>query len=382
MSSKLFSPKFTITQALLNHLMEIEQARGFLKAVNLSSKWLKTTSQNAFLLEAHHTTHIEGTRLTFEQSKQILKGKPPSTANKEDIKEVQNYKDAFNLISVLNKNKTNTKQKTDNLVKSEELQITESLIKQIHKELVKGVRGNSAQPGKYRNIQNYIGNAVTKQIIYIPPKPQEVPAMMKNFVEWINQESEIHPVLKSGIIQFQFVHIHPFVDGNGRTSRLLCTAYLYQKDYDFKKLFSISKYYDKDRQNFYKAIQSVRNNNMDMTSWLEYFVKGFLFQMNEVMDIGKKVILKDTLIQDYNLSHRQGVIIEHILENRKLVPKDFEELKKRMQKAGKTVDQKTAYTVTKRTLQRDLKALIDKKIIKPEGATHQVHYVLQDPFSV
>ena len=382
MSSKLFSPKFTITQALLNHLMEIEQARGFLKAVNLSSKWLKITSQNAFLLEAHHTTHIEGTRLTFEQSKQILKGKPPSTANKEDIKEVQNYKDAFNIISFLSSNTKTTKQKTDNSVKFEEPQITEALIKQIHKELVKGVRGNSAQPGKYRNIQNYIGNAVTKQIIYIPPKPQEVPAMMKNFVEWINQESEIHPVLKSGIIQFQFVHIHPFVDGNGRTSRLLCTAYLYQKDYDFKKLFSISEYYDKERQNFYKAIQSVRNNNMDMTSWLEYFVKGFLFQMNEVMDIGKKVILKDTLIQDYNLSHRQGVIIEHILENGKLVPKDFEELKKRMQKAGKTIDQKTAYTVTKRTLQRDLKALIDKKIIKPEGATHQVYYVLQDPFSV
>ena len=382
MSSKIFSPQFTITQPILNHLMEIEQARGFLKAVNLSPKWIKKTSQKSFLLEAHHTTHIEGTRLTFEQSKKILQGKKVPTANKEDIKEVQNYKDAFNLISFLSKNKKTTKQKINNSVKLEEPQITESLIKQIHKELVKGVRGNSAQPGKYRNIQNYIGNAVTKQIIYIPPKPQEVPTLMKNFVKWINQESKIHPVLKSGIIQFQFVHIHPFVDGNGRTSRLLCTAFLYQKDYDFKKLFSISEYYDKDRQNFYKAIQSVRNNNMDMTHWLEYFVRGFLFQMNEVMDMGKKVILKETLIQDYNLSHRQGFIIEHILENGKLVPKDFEELKKKMQKAGKTVDQKTTDTITKRTLQRDLKDLVDKKIIKPEGATHQVYYVLQDPFIV
>ena len=116
------------------------------------------------------------------------------------------------------------------------------------------------------------------------------------------------------IIQFQFVHIHPFVDGNGRTSRLLCALYLYKSDYDFKKLFSISEYYDKDRRSFYQAIQSVRKNNMDMTCWLEYFVKGFLFQMREVMDQGKKVILKDTLVQDHNLSKRQAVILEHILE--------------------------------------------------------------------
>ena len=366
MNNKLFVPKFTITQALLNHLMEIEQARGFLKAANLSPQWIKKMSQNAFLLESHHTTHIEGTRLTFEQSKQILKGKNLPTANKEDIKEVQNYKDAFNLIlNQFNKKNSNTKP-------AEQKIITESLIKNIHKELVKGVRGNSAQPSKYRKIQNYIGNAVTKQIIYIPPKPQEVPAMMKNFVQWINTESEIHPVLKSGIIQFQFVHIHPFVDGNGRTSRLLCTTYLYQKDYDFKKLFSISEYYDKDRQNFYKAIQSVRNNNMDMTYWLEYFVKSFLFQINTAMDMGKKVILKDTLIQDHNLSSRQGMIIEHILKNGNLVPKDFEDLCLKMSK----MDKKDKRKITVRTLQRDLKALVDKKIIKPEGATHKMVYVL------
>ena len=372
-----FLPKFTITNSLLNRLMEIERARGFLKAVQLSPQWIKKMSQKSFFLEAHHTTHIEGTQLTFEQSKQVLKGKKVPTANKEDIKEVQNYKDAFELIDFLSDNNKQSKQKVNKSIKLRESQITEALIKQIHKELVKGVRGGSAKPGRYRKIQNYIGNAVTKEIIYMPPKPKEVPTLMKDFAQWINQKSDIHPVLKSGIIQFQFVHIHPFVDGNGRTSRLLCTAYLYKEDYDFKKLFSISEYYDKDRQNFYKAIQSVRNNNMDMTGWLEYFVKGFLFQMNEVMDIGKKIIFKDALIQDYNLSQRQGLIIEHILEKGKLTPKDFEELKKKMQTAGKTIS-----TITKRTLQRDLKDMIDKKALKIKGATHQVYYVLKDHFKV
>ncbi len=349
-----FSPKFKITRSILNHLMEIEQARGFLKAANLSNQWIKKISRNAFLLETHHTTHIEGTQLTLEQSKQILAGRKVSGANKEDIKEVINYRDAFNLVS-------------DHLKKKKG--ITETLIKDIHRELVKDVRGGSAKPGNYRKIQNYIGNVVTGEIIYTPPKPKEVPALMNDFVSWINQKSDIHPVLKSGIIQFQFVHIHPFVDGNGRTSRLLCTAYLYGEDYDFKKLFSISQYYDKDRRGFYGAIQSVRKNNMDMTGWLEYFVKGFLFQMNEIMDIGKKVMLKDALIQNHNLSKRQEVIIEHILENGNLLPKDFETLIIQIEKIDKS-------KTTRRTLQRDLKDMIDKKIIKTKGSTHQIFYCL------
>ena len=313
---KKFSPKFQITQPILNNLMQIEQSRGFLKAAHLSNQWVKKMSRNALLLETHHTTHIEGTQLTLEQSKKVLAGKQVLSANKQDIKEVTNYRDAFNLVSSYLKTKSS---------------VQESMIKEIHKELVKGVRGGSAKPGKYRDIQNYVGNAVTKEIIYTPPKPKEVPTLMKEFVEWVNQESEIHPVLKSGIIQFQFVHIHPFVDGNGRTSRLLCTFYLYKSGYDFKKLFSISEYYDKDRQKFYKAIQSVKNNNMDMTSWLDYFVKSFLFQMSEVMEIGKKIILKDVLIQNHNLSQRQSVIIEYILENEKLFPKDFDNLCAKME---------------------------------------------------
>ena len=346
---------------MLNYLMEIEQARGFLKAAKLSNQWIKKMSRNAFLLETYHTTHIEGTRLTLEQSKKILAGQTITGADKEDIKEVKNYRDAFNLVSKILKTEKN---------------ITEPLIKAIHKELVKNVRGESAKPGMYRKIQNYVGNAITKEIIYMPPKPEKVPVLMKDFIQWINQKSDIHPVLKSGIIQFQFVHIHPFVDGNGRTSRLLCTAYLYKEDYDFKKLFSISQYYDRDRRGFYDAIQGVRDKNMDMTGWLEYFVKGFLFQMNEVMDIGKKVIFKDALMQNHNLSQRQGLIIEHILEKGKLIPKDFEDLCSKMSRPSKLGKKKTAAKVTKRTLQRDLKDMIDKKIIEAEGKTNRKFYRL------
>lgn len=101
-------------------------------------------------------------------------------------------------------------------------------------------------------IQNYVANSSTGGVIYTPPLAVDVPIMMSEMVKWLNAELHIHPVLVSGIAQFQLVHIHPFLDGNGRTSRLLSTLCLYNAGYDFKRLFAISEYYDRDRPTFYK----------------------------------------------------------------------------------------------------------------------------------
>ncbi len=120
------------------------------------------------------------------------------------------------------------------------------------------MRGDAATPGDYRNIQNYVVNSKTKEVIYTPPAVFEAPQLMHELIDWINLDTEIHPVLMSGIAQFQLVHIHPFLDGNGRTARLLSTLCLYQRGYDFKKLFTISEYYDRNRTDYYEAIQSVR----------------------------------------------------------------------------------------------------------------------------
>jgi Fic family protein len=111
--------------------------------------------------------------------------------------------------------------------------ITEGLVREIHKRLVEGVRGGAAAPGDYRKIQNYVVNSATGETVYAPPPAHDVPIMMAELLDWLNQEKDVHPVLASGVSQFQFVHIHPFLDGNGRTSRLLSTLYLYQAGYDF-----------------------------------------------------------------------------------------------------------------------------------------------------
>jgi Fic family protein len=200
------------------------------------------------------------------------------------------------------------------------------LIKQIHKILVKDVRGGTLEPGRYRKVQNYVVNSVTGEIVYTPPSPSKVPQLMKEFVEWLNKGSDISPVFMAGIGQYQFVDIHPFLDGNGRTARVLCTLILYQNGYDFKRLFSLSEYYDKNRHNYYDAIQSVRNNNMDMTEWLEYFIEGLKNQLTEVKTKGEISIKKGVIIEKakrLNLNERQQDILLHLLKKKRSSVEEF-----------------------------------------------------------
>ena len=347
MSNSSFQPQFHITNRVTAGLTRIERARGFLDVAKLSEDWLATMRSRAFLLEAHHTTHIEGTRLTLEQAERLLAGEVLEGTDPDDVRELLNYRDAFEFVSsYLNDGGP----------------ITEGLIREIHRRLVAGVRGDSAAPGEYRRVQNYVVNSVTRQIIYTPPPPFDVPPLMAELVTWLNTPSDIHPVLISGVAQFQLVHIHPFVDGNGRASRLLSTLCLYRAGYDFKRLFSISEYYDRNRPAFYATLQSVREQGMDLTGWLDYFVEGLATQMDEVTERGKRIIRRDVIAREYALNQRQVLAVERLLEKDELRIEELAAL---------------CPGVNRRTLQRDLRALVQHGVAKTAGAARTVRYTLK-----
>jgi len=342
-----FNPKFTITNRMTAAITQIERARGFLEAARLSDEWVRDMGNKALIKEAHHTTHIEGTKLTLDQAERLWRGEEVPEADPDDTRELLNYRYAFEFVS-------------DCLDSGDP--ITEGLIREIHRKLVEGVRGGKADPGNYRRIQNYVANSSTGEVIYTPPSAVDVPIMMSEMVKWLNSDLDVHPVLVSGIAQFQLVHIHPFLDGNGRTSRLLSTLSLYKTGYDFKRLFTISEYYDRDRPTFYKKIQSVRENGMDMTGWLDYFVTGLETQMIEVKERGEQVIKRDVLVQKHSLNDRQAKALGFLLQNGKLTIQDFEDI---------------CPDVNRRSLQRDLKGMLDKELVTTEGATNQLVYTLR-----
>ncbi|QPD04368.1 MAG: Cell filamentation protein Fic [Candidatus Nitrospira kreftii] len=186
---------------------------------------------------------------------------------------------------------------------------------------------------------------------------------MRELVEWLGKDKGIHPVLVAGIAQFQLVHIHPFVDGNGRTSRLLSTLCLYRSGYDFKRLFTLSEFYDRDRSAFYRAIQSAREQGMDLTGWLEYFVDGLATQMSEVRQRGERVIRRDVLVREHGLNERQAVVVEALLVGGPLGMEEVEAL---------------VPGVTRRTLQRDLHGLVEAGLAVAEGAARATRYSLSD----
>ena len=346
-----FKPKFTISTKINKALVEIERVRGFLDAIKLKDDWIADMQKKALILESHHSTHIEGTALSLEQAKSILEGKKVRGVSRDDEKELLNYKKAMDFISKY-------------LGKDDP--VSEGIVRELHKILVRGVRGENADPGNYRKIQNYVVNSRTREVIYTPPGALDVPHLMREFVEWINKAEDVSPILVAGIAQFQFVYIHPFIDGNGRTARLLSTLILYKTGYDFKRLFTISEYYDKDRPAYYQAIQTVRKNNMDMTTWLEYFVDGLRSQMAEIQAKGEQLIKQDSQIQKIKkigLNKRQEKAVKHLIIKGTLSVNEYQ----------------SVASCIRRTAQRDLKELVEKKVIKvvaksPTDPTK--HYVL------
>jgi len=149
-----FHPKFKITVNINQALIEIERVRGFLEAIKLKDDWISDMQKKALILESHYSTHIEGTAINLEQAQDILSGKKVKNVNRDDEKELLNYKKAMYFISkYLGKDNS----------------ISEGLIRELHKILVRGVRGDKAHPGEYRGFQNYVVNSRTKEIIYTPP---------------------------------------------------------------------------------------------------------------------------------------------------------------------------------------------------------------------
>ncbi|MDO9536977.1 MAG: Fic family protein [Thermoplasmata archaeon] len=326
-----FEPKFTITKKIHNALLEIERARGFIDGINLRDDLIDKMRSQALILEAHHSTHIEGTELTLEQAQLILTGEQVDNVRPDDRQELLNYKEAMDFIA-------------DYLDKKTE--ITEGLIKNVHHILVKEVRGGILEPGQYRTVQNYVVNTATREIIYTPPDPEKVPGLMKEFVKWLNNIGDVSPVLAAGIAQHKFVDIHPFIDGNGRTARVLCTLVLYLNGYDFKRLFSLSEFYDTNRPGYYRAIQSVRQEDMDLTLWLEYFIDGLKVQMLEVKDRGEATIKKEIIIEKAKkagLNERQEMILKYIIENKKASVDDIRQ----------------ELDIVRRTVQRDFVVLVN-----------------------
>lgn len=269
----MMNPQYKLTNTILNMLTAIAEAKVVIERAKLLPKQELRLRRQALIRMTHSSTHIEGNILNLNQVEAILKHQKID-APARDIYEVENYLKALRYISQ---------------VVEKKLPITERVLLRIHK-LVTDKTLPEEQSGHYREWPVYVVRrrlGMPQKTIYTAPEAKKVQQLMKDLIEWIQKSEKdgINPIIVAGIAHAEFAAIHPFVDGNGRTARALATLILYQRGYDFKRLFALEDYYNKDRPRYYKAINMGRTyeeRKTDFTRWLEYFVHGFKEEVDNV----------------------------------------------------------------------------------------------------
>jgi len=202
-------------------------------------------------------------------------------------------------------------------------------------------------------------------IVFKPPSTDKVPLLVDDFLNWFNSTEviEIDSVIHAGITHYEIVRIHPFIDGNGRTARAMATMVLYRRGLDVKRFFTLDDYYDSDRSNYYKALKNVDQETGDLTGWLEYFTEGVALSAKAVE---KKVIGLSKDIKflkergQIALTERQMIIIEYIVQNGRIRNRDIRDM----------------FGISDRAALKEIRKLLDLKVVKTEGKGRNLGYVL------
>ncbi len=268
-------PKLEIDNEMQDLLSKADRALGRLDG---SIQTLPNPDLFVFMYvrsEAVLSSQIEGTQSSLndllELEAEILDPERPN-----DVDEVLSYVRAMN----------------KGLELLDELPLSVRLFKQIHNELMKGVRGGNKNPGELRAIQNWIGpeGCTLKSATFVPPPPGKLLDVLGDLEKFLNDGGQGLPVLiMIGLAHAQFETIHPFLDGNGRIGRLLISFLLSQREVLQKPVLYISHYFKKNRQEYYDRLQAVRDHG-HWEQWLKFFLRGVWFASQEATDTARKIV--------------------------------------------------------------------------------------------
>jgi Fic family protein len=344
----MFEPKFKYTDKMVNQLLVINSAKEFIDNARIVPKWDIALRREAIIKGTHASTAIEGNPLTLSEVEILSKGRNVFALEKEK-REVLNYINVLEHINrYIDKNK-----------------ITERSILRLHKDLIKGTLDNHKFEGKYRDIQVFVGNRFTGEIHFTPPSVDNVSKMMKGLIKWINDKEtdKLNPPVAAGIIHYQIVYIHPFIDGNGRTARALATLILVLKGYNINRYFTLDDYYNGDRKAYYNALRVADISANDLSGWLEYFLEGFMISIMQVkqkiMTLGFSKYSKKREKQ-IALTNREMKILELIYGKGRITSGDLQKL----------------YGITRQAVHKELRNMIKKGVIVMRGSGKTTYYTL------
>jgi len=336
----MFNPCFTYNHELVNKLLEINSIRDFIVNAPVVLEMEVSLKKDALLKSAHHSTAIEGNPLSLNQVDKLSKG-IKIQGQKRATQEVLNY---LNVLKYM-----------DSYIEGGK--ITEKNVLKLHENITHYTLEYTYLEGQYRSEPVYVVNQ-EGDIVFTPPNADLVPGQIQDLLEWINNTSgELNAVISAGIIHYEFVRIHPFVDGNGRTGRALAAIYLYLRGFDVD--FTLDEYYNNNRQAYYHALNSVDPQTQDLTDWLLYFLEGFLTSIDEIKN--RILLFPAGAPVKIKLTEKMLKILEYVHLNGSITNSEVQKL----------------LNISRQGAYKDLRNLMDKGIIEKKGGSRSTYYILK-----
>lgn len=343
----MFRPKYQITNTLLANITRINSLVGEINNRRFPKLILFEYEKKAREISAHASTSIEGNSLPLTDVKRILKQNPTNLRDTE--KEVINYNQALELLN--------------DRLNDDSSKISLKLILDIHKIITQNLL-SPIYSGKLRKSPVIVNNPQTKKTVYLPPNSEDVKKLVLDLIKFTNQSVDnIDPLIRAGIFHKQMVIIHPFMDGNGRTTRLITKVLLAKMGLNTFNLFSFENYYNQNVTKYFQEVGEYGDyyeleTNIDFTHWLEYFTGGIIDELLRVQKILPTIgNSPQTRLEKHHLQ-----IIKIIKQNGFIKDSDYSQVTSR----------------AKATRALDYQKLIDLGLIKRQGKGKSTYYTLVD----
>ncbi len=348
----MFQPQYTITDQLLANIKKISSLVHELNNKRFPNVVLVELERSAREVSSYASTSIEGNPLPLTEVKKLLKTKPEHIRDSE--KEVLNYNQA---LQDLNKQ-----------LEKGTITVSLNLILRIQKQVINGLLPKF-EIGSLREKPVVVNDPRTGQPVYLPPDAHDVKPLMEDLVDFINVSREkIDPLILAGIFHKQMVIIHPFMDGNGRTTRLVTKALLAAMGLNIFNLFSFENYYNKNVTRYFQTVGEFGNyyelenlpadRQVDFTNWLEYFTEGIIDELLRVQKLLPEIAVSpESELQSYHLK-----ILEFIQKKGFIADQDYAKLTDR----------------AKATRALDFQKLTELGLIERRGKARATYYVLKE----
>ncbi len=348
-----YVPQYTINEKVKSNLQDIERLKNNIRGSRILPEVEASIRLRASVESIHSSTSIEGNPLNVNEVRAVITSDKILSKEEYAEIEVQNYKNALDYID---------KRRHGNV------EITLEDVLELHRIITDRLL-DKTRNGKIRKNPVYIENQ-DHEILYTAIDADKVESALNWLLEWVkSSQFSLHPAIIAAVIHFRIAAIHPFSDGNGRTARALTSLFLALNQYDCDGALVLDSYYASDRKAYYAILQLLCGKNYtfstksDLTPWLEYFTDGFLTSLH-VLDAEIRMI--NLAITDKNtpsLSREEQDIMSYVSKFGSISISDAEDI---------------LPEVSRRSIQRYLKQLVDDGYLELVGETHEAKYVLKE----